>query len=92
MKNIAISFFALIVSSQSIAQTISWTGNGPTDNWNEPLNWNPQRVPLDTDDVKISGASLVVVTESSDIQSLTKENSEVQIQNGVTLTYQFGHN
>jgi hypothetical protein len=45
-------FFLLVVFTQPY--TISWTGDSGS--WSNPENWTPDRIPLSTDEVYISGS------------------------------------
>ncbi len=63
---------ALFCTTQIIATTITWTGNGTTTNWSDANNWDLQRRPLSSDDVVIPpGVEEILFDRSfSQIESL----------------------
>jgi len=69
-KIILIIVLHAILSSHAMSQTIWWTGTAGDMDWENSLNWNQSRVPLDTDDVLISNSAEVHITETSSVKSL----------------------
>jgi alkaline phosphatase len=56
---------------------VIWDGNGANNNWGNPNNWFPQRVPLPTDNVLFNGRSnkACTVNVPVNIKSLTMDTS-----------------
>ncbi|MFI5253741.1 MAG: beta strand repeat-containing protein, partial [Bacteroidota bacterium] len=66
------------------SSTMTWTGGGTTQNWDDPANWNPNGVPNSSTPVSISSAATVLVDVAATCGGFTLGNS------GATVTIQSG--
>jgi hypothetical protein len=44
-----------------LGETVTWAATGNTGNWSVAKNWNPVKVPTSTDDVVISGSTILYI-------------------------------
>ena len=86
-KSFTLCLFMLFVASYAFSGDITWTGAGTAGDWEDPANWNLNRVP-DGDDVIIDGAYSIIIDESNPtIEKLTLSNgASLTIALGYTLT------
>ena len=94
MKTLSFALVASLVlalgSNPVRAATIAWT-NTLGGNWNAPANWNPNQVPLATDNAVITnnGTYAVTLDVSASVASLTlggTSGTQSFVQNANTLT------
>jgi hypothetical protein len=57
LKKILTVIFFLFISVLSIFAQKTWDGGAGTNNWGDPNNWNPNGVPVPTDNVTINAGS-----------------------------------
>ena len=70
-----------------LAEDISWTGNVNT-NWNNPLNWIPNTIPTETDDVILNDVarSPIILTGQNEIINNLINFENLSIESGGSLT------
>lgn len=68
-----------MVATNSLFSAILWDGSGTPGDWEDPANWDKNRVPNINDDVIIDGAYNVTLESNTTIQSL-------RLRNGASLT------
>ncbi len=70
-----------------LAEDISWTGNVDT-NWNNPLNWIPNTVPIETDDVILNDVARSPIILSGQNQTINNliNFENLSIETGASLT------
>lgn len=71
---------------------VTWDGEGTGDNWNDPLNWNPNGVPTLSDCVVIPSGYYPLIlngTTNAEALSITIGNgASITVENEMTLTVQ----
>ncbi|WP_439132118.1 T9SS type A sorting domain-containing protein [Polaribacter sp.] len=74
--------------SNVLAEDISWTGNTDS-NWNDPLNWSPNIVPTETNDVilnNVANAPNIANGQNHTINNLTTfENLNIETNASLTI-------
>ena len=76
----------LFIASYAFSGDIVWTNGGAAGDWEDPANWDLNRVP-NGDDVIIDGAYNITLESSPTIEKLTLSNgASLTIASGYTLT------
>jgi lysophospholipase L1-like esterase len=91
--NIPSNFGNLTYNSNSITIqktdiTKTWDGGAGTTNWNDANNWNPDGVPIVTDNLSIATGINILINTAAVCNDLTLNNSSLSatIQSGNSLT------
>jgi hypothetical protein len=69
------------------AATIIWDGGGDGESWSDPLNWDTDAIPIDTDFVLIDTATTVKISSPTTITSLTLGSVTGNIASVLEFTY-----
>ena len=66
----------------------TWDGGAGTNNWGDANNWNPDGVPISTDDVSLAGANTIDVNVAGVCNNLTLNNASLllTVKSGNSLT------
>jgi hypothetical protein len=66
----------------------TWDGGAGTNNWGDANNWNPDGVPISTDDVSLTGANTINVNVAGVVNNLTLNNASLvlTVKSGNSLT------
>ena len=78
-KTLGIMFLLLLcIAGIAGAQTKTWTGEGKSQNWHDPKNWNPRKIPTQADDVVIpaDAGKILVKGVAIKVKSLTIKKSK----------------
>jgi len=79
--------FMMLLSSITVSQTITWTGSGTNNNWNNTDNWDLGVIPSATNDVIIPSGFIVIINISATTQSIVVAgNSQLTISNTLSFT------
>ncbi|MBI3585648.1 MAG: hypothetical protein HY088_00775, partial [Ignavibacteriales bacterium] len=73
------------IGEPSTGVTKTWDGGAGTSNWGDSQNWNPDGVPISTDNINLNGANTINVNVAAVGNSITLNNS------GLTLTILSGN-
>ncbi|MBN2541555.1 hypothetical protein JXI42_01710 [bacterium] len=81
MKKLIFLFCLIVFLNFVSAETITWTGSGGDNDWSNPGNWDPPRVPSFLDDVTIPGGSTVQLLDGRHvlINSMVN-NGDVEVE------------
>ena len=72
------------LEARQLLATITWDGGGPSDDWNDPTNWDTDTVPGSADDALIPQAITITSSANASVNRITS-NSRITI-NGGTFT------
>lgn len=70
------------IGEADAGSTKTWDGGAGTDNWGDANNWNPNGVPIATDNINLNGANTININVAAVCNSITLNNT------GLTLTVQ----
>lgn len=86
MKRTNLLIACLVGPLLSFAATVTWDGGGDGTSWSDPLNWSPNGIPTNADDVTITNAS-VVLDFNTFVQRLSLAGTTIfTVDFGDTLT------
>ncbi|MBN2610469.1 MAG: hypothetical protein JXB00_02840, partial [Bacteroidales bacterium] len=84
-----ISTLLLLFTFHNFYAQKTWDGGALTNNWGDASNWNPDGVPLTTDDVQIGGGYSVIVDVDASCASITflsgTSSTSLSLDSGITL-------
>ena len=77
-----------LLHSEVSAQIKTWDGGAGTNNWGDSANWNPDGVPMSSDDVNLTGTNTININVVATTRNLTLNNSSLvlAILSGSSLT------
>jgi hypothetical protein len=88
MKN-SIVLFLLCCSFQTFSQVVTWTGHGDDLNWEDPDNWDLDRLPMVGKAVVLYNNDSVVVSTSQTISKLEIQSGGILYQRSPTNSVEF---